>query len=87
MIPDQIFGVFFFIKRIEKYRFLKNFKNSDVLINGRVEYGVKFLGCSEVAGAQGSNLVSDALNKIKFQLDVGFSIFFFLICIFSGQEK
>ncbi|PAV83985.1 hypothetical protein WR25_21860 [Diploscapter pachys] len=42
----------------------------DVLINGRVEYGVKFLGCSEVAGAQGSNLVSDALNKIKFQLDV-----------------
>uniref|UniRef100_A0A1I7WYY7 PID domain-containing protein n=1 Tax=Heterorhabditis bacteriophora TaxID=37862 RepID=A0A1I7WYY7_HETBA len=40
----------------------------DVLLNGRVEYSVKFLGSQEVKEAKGTDTIRDAIHAIRFQL-------------------
>lgn len=42
----------------------------DVLINGRVEYSVKFFGTREVDKAKGTDTIRDALTAIRFQIQV-----------------
>uniref|UniRef100_A0A914UY39 PID domain-containing protein n=1 Tax=Plectus sambesii TaxID=2011161 RepID=A0A914UY39_9BILA len=46
----------------------------DVLNHGRVEYSVKMLGQTEVAAAKGTEVIRDAIQKIRFGLQVNRSI-------------
>ncbi|KAL6728771.1 hypothetical protein Aduo_010508 [Ancylostoma duodenale] len=39
----------------------------DVLLNGRVEYSVKFFGSQEVKEAKGTEVIRDAIHAIQFQ--------------------
>lgn len=41
-----------------------------LLINGRVEYGLKLLGHKEVPEPKGTHIVRDAIHAIRFQLQV-----------------
>lgn len=43
---------------------------ADVLINGRVEYSVRFLGTREVDKAKGTDTIRDALTAIRFHQQV-----------------
>ncbi|ETN71140.1 phosphotyrosine interaction domain protein [Necator americanus] len=42
-------------------------KYGDVLLNGRVEYSVKFFGSQEVKEAKGTEVIRDAIHAIQFQ--------------------
>ncbi|CAI4227776.1 unnamed protein product [Auanema sp. JU1783] len=42
----------------------------DVLLNGKVEYSVKFLGSREVDKPKGTEVIRDAITAIRFQLQV-----------------
>ena len=46
----------------------------DVLNHGRVEYSVKMLGQTEVAAAKGTEVIRDAIQKIRFGLQVNRSV-------------
>ncbi len=43
---------------------------ADVLNSGRVEYSVKLLGQTEVAQPKGTEVIRDAIHKIRFNLQV-----------------
>ncbi|CAB3401619.1 unnamed protein product [Caenorhabditis bovis] len=42
----------------------------DFLINGRVEYTARFLGCVETSKPHGSDVAKEAIHAIRFQLDL-----------------
>lgn len=42
----------------------------DALIHGRVEYTVRFLGEVEVGQPKGTEVVKEAIQKIRFQYEV-----------------
>uniref|UniRef100_A0A7E4UV17 PID domain-containing protein n=1 Tax=Panagrellus redivivus TaxID=6233 RepID=A0A7E4UV17_PANRE len=46
----------------------------DSLIRGRVEYGVRMLGQTEVAESKGVHVVRDAIHAIRFQMQVSRSL-------------